>query len=53
VTDRSPGGLTLDTFQVNARARRFYERNGFRIDALGDGTSNEAGQPDVRYVWRP
>ena len=45
----SPNGLSLYTFQVNARARRFYERNGFVVDALG----NEEGQPDVRYVWRP
>jgi GNAT superfamily N-acetyltransferase len=51
--ERSPSGLTLYTFQVNDRARRFYERNGFLVDAFGDGTSNEARQPDVRYVWRP
>jgi GNAT superfamily N-acetyltransferase len=50
---RSPDGLTLYTFQVNARARRFYERNGFVVAALGDGSGNEEGQPDVRYVWRP
>jgi ribosomal protein S18 acetylase RimI-like enzyme len=49
----SPAGLTLYTFQVNEPARRFYERNGFRVDGLGDGTANEEGQPDVRYVWRP
>jgi len=49
----SPDGLSLYTFQVNARARRFYERNGFIVDALGDGSGNEEGQPDVRYVWRP
>jgi GNAT superfamily N-acetyltransferase len=51
--DRSPGGLTLYTFQVNDRARRFYERNGFVADWFGDGSANEEGQPDVRYVWRP
>jgi GNAT superfamily N-acetyltransferase len=51
--DRSPDGLTLYTFQVNARARRFYERNGFVADWFGDGSANEEGQPDVRYVWRP
>ncbi len=49
----SPGGLTLYTFQVNERARRFYERNGFVEDWLSDGSANEEGQPDVRYVWRP
>jgi GNAT superfamily N-acetyltransferase len=51
--DRSPGGLTLYTFQVNDRARRFYERNGFVAEWFGDGSTNEEGQPDVRYVWRP
>jgi GNAT superfamily N-acetyltransferase len=51
--DRSPDGLTLHTFQVNARARRYYERNGFVADWFGDGSANEEGQPDVRYVWRP
>jgi GNAT superfamily N-acetyltransferase len=51
--DRSPDGLSLYTFQVNARARRFYERNGFVAEWLGDGSGNEEGQPDVRYVWRP
>ena len=51
--ERSPEGLALYTFQVNDRARRFYERNGFVVDALGDGSGTEEGQPDVRYVWRP
>jgi pimeloyl-ACP methyl ester carboxylesterase/GNAT superfamily N-acetyltransferase len=49
----SPAGLALATFQVNARARRFYERNGFVEDGRGDGSGNEEGQPDLRYVWRP
>ncbi len=51
--ERSPAGLSLYTFQVNDRARRFYERNGFVAEAFGDGTGNEEGQPDVRYAWRP
>ena len=51
--ERSPNGLTLYTFAVNARARRFYERNGFILDGSGDGSANEEGQADVRYVWRP
>jgi ribosomal protein S18 acetylase RimI-like enzyme len=49
----SPDGLTLYTFQVNDRARRFYERNGFVAEWFGDGSANEERQPDVRYVWRP
>jgi ribosomal protein S18 acetylase RimI-like enzyme len=50
---RRPGGLWLFTFQVNRRARAFYERRGFTVERLGDGTSNEERQPDVRYVWKP
>jgi GNAT superfamily N-acetyltransferase len=51
--EQSPRGLRLYTFQVNARARRFYERNGFVAEWFGDGSANEERQPDVRYVWRP
>lgn len=51
--ERSPAGLSLWTFQVNARARRFYERNGFAAVEFGDGSTNQEGQPDVRYEWRP
>ena len=51
--EQSPAGLRLYTFQVNERARRFYERNGFIAEWFGDGSANEEGQPDVRYVWRP
>jgi len=51
--ERSPDGLRLYTFQVNTRARRFYERNGFVAEWFGDGAANEEGQPDVRYVWQP
>jgi GNAT superfamily N-acetyltransferase len=46
-----PSGLDLWTFQVNAGARRFYERHGFRVAEMTDGSGNEERQPDVRYVW--
>jgi GNAT superfamily N-acetyltransferase len=47
---RQPGGLQLWTFQVNARARRFYESHGFvAVEETQD--SNQERQPDVRYVW--
>lgn len=49
--ERSPGGLDLWTFQVNDRARRFYERNGFVAVEFTDG-DNQERQPDVRYAWR-
>ena len=51
--ERRPGGLGLYTFQVNTRARAFYERRGFTVERLGNGEGNEEGQPDVRYAWRP
>jgi GNAT superfamily N-acetyltransferase len=50
---REPGGLLLWTFQVNARARRFYERNGFTIVRVGDESNNEEHQPDIQYAWGP
>lgn len=42
--------LLLWTFQSNTRARRFYERHGFRAEATTEG-DNEEGAPDVRYRW--
>ncbi|SNS71558.1 Ribosomal protein S18 acetylase RimI [Geodermatophilus saharensis] len=50
---RQPAGLQLWTFQVNAPARRFYERHGFRAVEETDGSDNEEREPDVRHVWRP
>jgi GNAT superfamily N-acetyltransferase len=51
--ERQPDGLSLWTFQVNARARRFYERNGFTVVRFGDESNNEERQPDVQYAWAP
>jgi GNAT superfamily N-acetyltransferase len=51
--ERRPAGLALYTFQVNERARRFYEHHGFVVAWLGDGSKNEEGQPDVLYRWQP
>jgi GNAT superfamily N-acetyltransferase len=48
-----PSGLELYCFAANARARRFYERNGFEAAAFGDGSGNMERQPDVLYRWRP
>ncbi|MFJ5368040.1 GNAT family N-acetyltransferase [Bosea sp. CER48] len=50
--ERSPGRLRLFTFQRNAAARAFYERHGFRLVGLNDGTRNEEGEPDALYEWR-
>ncbi len=50
--ERSDGQLDLWTFQVNTRARRFYERNGFTAVEFTDGAGNEEQEPDIRYEWR-
>ncbi len=50
--ERQPDGLLLWTFQVNERARRFYERNGFVVVQFGDEAKNEERQPDVQYEWK-
>jgi GNAT superfamily N-acetyltransferase len=44
--------LRLYTFQRNAGARRFYERNGFVVVGLTDGADNEEREPDVLYERR-
>ncbi len=41
--------IRLHTFEANAGARRFYEREGFVAVAFGDGADNEEGRPDVLY----
>jgi putative acetyltransferase len=45
-----PGGLSLFTFQRNARARAFYEARGFRPLRFGVSPAPES-EPDVRYEW--
>lgn len=41
--------IRLYTFQQNAGARRFYERNGFVPIEFTDGSANEEKCPDVLY----
>jgi GNAT superfamily N-acetyltransferase len=48
-----PDGLTLWTFQRNARARQFYEARGFVASEFTDGLCNEEGEPDVLHTWPP
>jgi ribosomal protein S18 acetylase RimI-like enzyme len=47
-----PNLLSLHVFQQNTGARRFYERHGFTMTTLGDGSDNEEKLPDARYRWR-
>jgi len=49
--EESPSGLGLHVFQQNLSPRRFYERRGFRLVELRDGSSNEEGEPDAVYEW--
>jgi GNAT superfamily N-acetyltransferase len=49
---RQPDFLQLWTFQVNERARGFYEHHGFVAVEQTDGSGNQERQPDVRYEWR-
>jgi GNAT superfamily N-acetyltransferase len=51
--ERRPGGLQLWAFETNTGAHRFYERHGFTVAEHTDGSANEEGAPDRRYVWRP
>jgi GNAT superfamily N-acetyltransferase len=44
-----PKPIHLYTFQENAGARRFYERNGYKAIEFTDGQDNEEGRPDVLY----
>jgi ribosomal protein S18 acetylase RimI-like enzyme len=43
--------FNLWTFQCNQRARRFYEKHGFQVVRMTDGSDNEERQPDVLYSW--
>jgi putative acetyltransferase len=48
---RSPDGVTLLVNKDNARAIRFYERNGF-VHA-GEDVNPTSGRPVLRMTWRP
>lgn len=52
VKERSPGRLSLFTFQRNLAARAFYEHHGFRLVTLNDGSRNEESEPDALHAWR-
>jgi len=45
----SPGGITLKV-KDNARAIRFYERNGF--ERAGEDVNPTSGRPVLKMAWR-
>ncbi len=48
-----PDGFALWVFEINAPARRLYDRHGLVIARRTDGSDNEEGAPDLQYVWEP
>jgi putative acetyltransferase len=46
----SPEGITLLVNRDNARAMRFYERNGFMH--AGDDVNPTSGRPVLRMAWK-
>jgi putative acetyltransferase len=48
-----PEGLQLWVFQKNVGARRLYERHGFRLEKVTDGSGNMEREPDALYLWLP
>jgi ribosomal protein S18 acetylase RimI-like enzyme len=44
--------IRLFTFARNARARAFYEAQGFTVASTSDGARNEEREPDIEYVRR-
>jgi putative acetyltransferase len=47
---RSPDVIDLDVNEMNARARRFYEREGFAV--VGRGFNPQSGLPTIKMRWR-
>lgn len=48
--ERNIQQIHLWTFQRNDRARRFYQKHGFRPVEFTDGRGNEEREPDVHLV---
>lgn len=44
--------LDLHVFQQNTDARRLYDRHGFTLVDVGDGSGNEENLPDAHLRWQ-
>lgn len=44
--------LQLWTYQANLATRKFYERHGFIVAEMTDGSAMPEREPNVRYRWR-
>ncbi|WP_431040321.1 GNAT family N-acetyltransferase [Streptomyces sp. P9-1] len=53
VRRHSPEGLVLHVFQQNISARAFYERHGFTVLDISDGSRNMENLPDMTLRWTP
>ena len=47
---RSPAVIELDVNEMNPRAGRFYEREGFSV--VGRGFNPQSGLPTLKMRWR-
>ncbi len=47
---RSPYAIELDVNEMNPRALRFYEREGFSV--VGRGLNPQSGLPTLKMRWR-
>jgi putative acetyltransferase len=48
---RSPRVIELEVNEMNPRAQRFYEREGFSV--VGRGFNPQSGLPTLKMRWRP
>ncbi|MGW8722458.1 N-acetyltransferase family protein [Streptomyces althioticus] len=53
VRRHSPEGLVLHVFQQNIGARAFYERHGFTVLDISDGSRNMENLPALTLRWTP
>ena len=53
VRRHSPEGLSLTVFEQNTAARAFYERHGFTVLDVNDGSRTMENLPEMTLRWAP